>query len=153
MQPSSCVPTCAQTKWNNNAGAVLKTSSPTVPKRGGFELGILEEDEDEDEDERCLPIEVDDVPQAFSHFTFEASGGKQLVCDLQGTWNPDDGFTLTDPVVHYISSKDPASKHKNGATDKGREGIRKFFMTHQCNGLCERLGLQTPDLSAPGRMK
>ena len=72
------------------------------------------------------------------------SGGKRLVCDVQGTWNPDDGFLLTDPVVHYISSRDPDRKHKNGATDEGRAGARRFFETHKCNGLCERLRLQRP---------
>ncbi len=55
----------------------------------------------------------------------------------QGVWNPTDGFTLTDPVVHHV-----AGGKRNGATDKGAEGIRNFFATHVCNPLCRRLGLQ-----------
>jgi hypothetical protein len=114
------------TKWNNNAGAI-RTSMPGLD-------ALLEEDEDEDEDE---PIDVNDVPQAFSHFSYEASRGKQLVCDLQGVWNPADGFMLTDPVVHYMSSS--GRKHKNGATDKGFEGMKRFFQTHKCGPLCAKM--------------
>ena len=100
-------------------------------------FGIIEEDEDEDEDG---VIVIDDVPQAFSHFTYEYSRGKKLVCDLQGVWNADDGFVLTDPVVHYISSS--GRRHHNGATDKGVEGVKRFFRTHKCGVLCKRMGLQ-----------
>jgi hypothetical protein len=49
---------------------------------------------------------------------------------------------LTDPVVHYVSARNPHRKHKNGATDKGRDGVDRFFQTHKCGPLCARLGLQ-----------
>jgi len=122
------------TKWNNNAGAI-RTSMPGLD-------ALLEQDEDEDEDE---PIDVNEVPQAFSHFSYEASRRKQLVCDLQGVWNLADGFLLTDPVVHYRSSS--GRKHKNGATDKGFEGMKRFFQTHKCGPLCSKmlLPLRTVD--------
>ena len=94
--------------------------------------GIFEDDEDEDE-----TIDVNDVPQAFSHFSYECSRGKQLVCDLQGVWNTEDGFMLTDPVVHYVSNT--GRRHKNGATDKGLEGVKRFFRTHKCGALCKRM--------------
>jgi len=61
------------------------------------------------------------------------------VCDLQGVWNPNDGFVLTDPVVHYVSSH--GQRHKNGATDKGLEGVKRFFNTHKCNALCAKMKL------------
>ena len=92
-----------------------------------------------DEEASCAAIDVNDVPQAFSHFSYECSKGKQLVCDLQGVWNPDDGFVLTDPVVHYVSSR--GKRHKNGATDKGLEGVKRFFNTHKCNALCAKMKL------------
>jgi hypothetical protein len=47
---------------------------------------------------------------------------------------------LTDPVVHYVSSS--GRRHKNGATDKGVEGVKRFFRTHKCGALCKRMGLQ-----------
>ena len=134
------------TKWNNNAGAVKSWSACKNKASAGGALGIgtmalLEEDEEEDEDEEdSAPIQTEDVPQAFSHFTYEHSKGKKLVCDLQGIWNPDDGFVLTDPVVHYVSSR--GKKHKNGATDKGLEGVKRFFGTHECNALCTKIGLK-----------
>jgi len=125
------------TKWNNNAGAV-RAVPPSSSGKGNALGGIVEEDEDEDEDGA---IDINDVPQAFSHFSYEYSRGKQLVCDLQGVWNADDGFVLTDPVVHYVSSS--GRRHKNGATDKGVEGVQRFFRTHKCGALCKKL-LLTP---------
>jgi hypothetical protein len=49
---------------------------------------IQEDDEDEEEEEvgGCQSEEeelVDYAPQAFSHFTYCATGGRELVCDLQ----------------------------------------------------------------------
>jgi len=140
------------TKWNNNAGAVLRTGCDTAEGDVGSAslrssvskaLGAITEDDEEEEEEEVGSQEIDvgEVPQAFSHFSYVASNGKQLVCDLQGTWNGADGFMLTDPVVHYVSKRNPNKKHKNGATDKGRHGVIRFFNTHQCGPLCKRLGL------------
>ena len=137
-------------KWNNNAGAVkasgadrksAETHQNKCFQSVGLGMALIEESDEEDEDEEAIgPIEVDDVPQAFSHFTYEHSKGKNLVCDLQGVWNQDDGFVLTDPVVHCVSRT--GRKHKNGATDKGLQGVERFFETHKCNALCKRMGLQ-----------
>jgi len=85
------------------------------------------------------------VPQAFSHFTFASTHGRSLVCDLQGVWNATDGFMLTDPVIHHASRKG-----KNGRTDKGRLGIKKFFDSHKCNSLCAKLGLSMPKAGPDG---
>ncbi|KAL3936397.1 MAG: hypothetical protein SGBAC_008274 [Bacillariaceae sp.] len=130
------------TKWNNNAGEIRgqTTTRGNLPGIGMSGIGFLEElEESDEEDDGTGPIQVDDVPQAFSHFSYESSGGKQLVCDLQGVWNADDGFVLTDPVIHYVCSR--GRKHTNGATDKGLSGVKKFFETHVCNSLCKRMGL------------
>lgn len=124
------------TKWNDNGGGVRGPP----PAAGGIgSMALLEEEDEEDEEASCATIDVNEVPQAFSHFSYECSKGKQLVCDLQGVWNPDDGFVLTDPVVHYVSSR--GKRHKNGATDKGLEGVKRFFNTHKCNALCAKMKL------------
>ena len=52
------------------------------------------------------------------------------------------GFQLTDPVVHYVSAANPERRHQNGATDKGRNGVCKFFATHKCNRICRRMNLR-----------
>jgi len=126
-------------KWNDNAGNV-RGQTATQREAATGSMALIEEDEDEDEDEASGPIEVSEVPQAFSHFSYEHSRGKQLVCDLQGVWNLDDGYVLTDPVVHYVSSSG-RNKHKNGATDKGIEGVKRFFSSHKCGPLCKKMGL------------
>ena len=124
------------TKWNDNGGGVRGPP----PTGGGIgSMALLEEEDEEDEEASCATIDVNEVPQAFSHFSYECSKGKQLVCDLQGVWNPDDGFVLTDPVVHYVSSR--GKRHLNGATDKGLEGVKRFFGTHKCNALCAKMKL------------
>ena len=123
-------------KWNNNAGKVHVSTAAAKPSLGA----ILEGDSDEEEDDDDAKGElVNDVPQCFSHFTYFQSNGRQLVCDLQGVWNVVDGFNLTDPVIHYHSER--GRRHVNGSTDKGREGMEKFFETHQCGPLCRKLGL------------
>jgi hypothetical protein len=124
------------TKWNNNAGGVLPQEKDPAA------LGAIQE-EDEDSDEgwggSAGRPAVSEVPQAFSHFTYEVTGGKKLVCDMQGVWNSSDGYVLTDPVIHRVSKS--GRRHLNGATDKGIDGVEKFFETHRCGTLCRQLGL------------
>jgi len=132
------------TRWNNNAGEIKgKTSRGKTSGLG--DMGFLEEEESDEDDDEMGAIQIDDIPQAFSHFSYEYSKGRRLVCDLQGVWNADDGFLLTDPVIHHVCSK--GRKHLNGATDKGVDGVKKFFQTHVCNSLCRRMKLpkRTPE--------
>lgn len=58
---------------------------------------------------------------------------------LQGVWNAVDGFLLTDPAMHR---RPMDGRQRRGATDKGTEGVRRFFATHKCGSLCARLGLK-----------
>ncbi len=66
----------------------------------------------------------------------------------QGVWNADDGFLLTDPVIHTGDGRRPTGRRpgggrgSNGKTDKGAAGIRLFFASHACNALCRRLALR-----------
>ena len=138
------------TKWNNNNGSVLKkpeSLTSVVSAKVGAIDAIIEGDEEDEDDEIVDDLEASfvpmyDVPQAFSHFSFKDvvhDGGlpiRCLICDIQGTWNPYDGFNLTDPAVHTLGRKG-----ERGSTDKGTGGIRKFFETHKCNILCSKLGL------------
>ncbi|GAB1309948.1 Alpha-protein kinase vwkA [Madurella fahalii] len=72
--------------------------------------------------------------QAFSHFTFERSGGQFLACDLQGV-----GGFLTDPVIH---TADP-DRFVLSKTNLGVDGFKLFFASHECNAVCRRLGLRS----------
>ena len=66
--------------------------------------------------------------QALSHFSYHATGGQMVLCDLQGGVYSD-GVVLTDPV---ILSRDQSY----GVTDLGAEGMSTFFSHHKCNGFC-----------------
>ena len=102
-----------------------------------------EDSEDEDINSRSAfyqneKINVIDIPQAFSHFTYNITRRKKLVCDLQGVHNTADNvFELTDPVIHHKS--DTGRKHVYGRTDHGKRGMHNFFKTHKCTNLCRML--------------
>jgi hypothetical protein len=80
---------------NNNAGGVAQRRlrgdlpAPQRTRAGNSTaaLGAIAEDEDDNEgagsDEEAGAASVDDVPQAFSHFTWGCTDGQKLVCDLQ----------------------------------------------------------------------
>ncbi|EKX46110.1 hypothetical protein GUITHDRAFT_70870 [Guillardia theta CCMP2712] len=66
-------------------------------------------------------VDTNDMyPQAFSHYTWEASGKKLLICDIQGV-----GDYYTDPQIHSIDGEG------FGSGNMGPEGIRRFFLTHK----------------------
>ena len=70
------------------------------------------------------------TPNAFSHFTWEASNRSLLVCDIQGV-----GDMYTDPQIHTVSGKG------FGLGNLGQAGLNAFLTRHKCNSICEHLGL------------
>jgi hypothetical protein len=74
------------------------------------------------------------IAQAFSHFTFERSQGRFLVCDLQGV-----GCILTDPAIHTL---DP-ERFKLTSSNHNEEGFKLFFVSHVCNDICDKLRLRS----------
>lgn len=142
-------------KWNDNQGGVdgrdIADRNDTSDLFGGTTLDAIveldedEEDSEEDDDDSEAElggdeiINIDDIPQAFSHFTYRYTGRRVLVCDLQGVLSESPPlFELTDPVIHFKSHRRPRGK-KFGRTDHGRDGIIDFFRTHECSPLCRML--------------
>jgi len=74
-----------------------------------------------------------DLPQAFSHFTYEASNRTLIVVDIQGV-----GDYYTDPQIHSFNGEG------FGLGNLGASGIKKFLHSHKCNRVCRLLGL--PDI-------
>ena len=109
-------------------------------------VGTIEEESEEEEssgDEdgdtvvatQCFT--PSEVAQAFSHFSYWATGRKRLICDLQGEYDEEANILrLSDPVIHYYSRHSAHKRNVHGRTDLGRKGISSFFATHDCTSLC-----------------
>ena len=111
-------------KWNNDAGHVAVSSQEEDQQLGEGPDGMFA---------------IEDIPQAYSHFTYLASRRRFLVCDLQGVLNTDEKppvFELTDPAIHYTKM---TSRKYFGWTDMGEHGIEDFLETHTCSNLCRML--------------
>ena len=68
------------------------------------------------------------VMQALSHFSYHASNGEYLLCDIQGAVYPK-AVVLTDPAIL-------SKRVEFGVTDLGSQGISTFFNQHRCNKYC-----------------
>ena len=91
---------------------------------------------------KLLPILNEDVPQAFTHFTYSWTKREKMVCDLQGVLDKSrvpPVFEFTDPVIHYQSNS--GRTRVFGRTDHGFKGMQEFFKTHKCNNVCTALGI------------
>jgi hypothetical protein len=91
---------------------------------------------------RCILFAPFISAEAFTHLTYRFTRGRVMVCDLQGVFNTDiipPTFELTDPAIHYTSSK--GRRMVYGRTDKGRSGTKAFFASHHCTKICKILHL------------
>lgn len=138
-------------KWNDNKGGVFNVNKTMAPNGPLATIGEDDEDDEDDEQEGAAPLSKsrltaaqmtriidEDVPQAFSHWTYDYTKSHSLVCDVQGVL--DKSFQLTDPAIH-------SSAQRFGPTDHGKNGQRLFFSTHECNPLCDVLNLKHPNVA------
>jgi len=72
---------------------------------------------------------------SFAHFTYHASCGQLVVCNLKGVEKGEGTFYLTNPVIH---SRDDSS---------GDIGMQDFFQNHICTQLCH--GFPKPAFGVP----
>eukprot|EP00804_Cyclotella_cryptica_P022359 CCRYP_015930-RE/>CCRYP_015930-RE protein AED:0.28 eAED:0.28 QI:0/-1/0/1/-1/1/1/0/715 len=125
-------------KWNTNDGYVDGMSAADYRLVKNKKVFMQRRDEREFTEQDCS-FSIDDIPQAFSHFTYIFSKRKYLVCDLQGVLSTESNeplFELTDPVIHYSTMTDRGAY---GRTDRGQQGIDDFFRSHKCSNLCHML--------------
>jgi hypothetical protein len=144
---------------------ILSDNNRASTKPTNGQLGILQEEDSDDSDDEFIDDMVEDtkapisnnmitanhrvselqkqvlecdIPQAFSHWTNVYTQRELLVCDIQGRLDMADNypiFILTDPCIHSNGKK------SFGRTDHGKDGMRNFHKTHQCNAVCEILGI------------
>jgi len=79
------------------------------------------------------------TPAAFSHFTWENSMRKLLICDIQGVSD-----TYTDPQIHT------ADGESYGIGNRGMKGVADFLRSHVCNSICRSFSL--PDAGGEGEV-
>ena len=80
------------------------------------------------------------VMTAFTHWTWERTGHRYMLCDLQGVADPNRRvYLLTDPAVHSCSGE-----FQGGLTDLGTDGMLSCLAGHRCNQVCRML--QLPDI-------
>ncbi|PLW53152.1 hypothetical protein PCANC_11322 [Puccinia coronata f. sp. avenae] len=73
------------------------------------------------------------IMNGFTHWSYVASRGNTLVCDLQGV-----GSTITDPQI--VDRNHVLWGDGNNAT----RGIQQFLENHICNDVCRALKLGSP---------
>ncbi|CAB9526886.1 myosin heavy chain kinase [Seminavis robusta] len=78
------------------------------------------------------------VAQAFSHFSYVATGEKMLICDVQGVHDESSNqLLISDPAIHqYYHGRSQQRKNLYGRSDLGEKGMLKFERRHQCTDLC-----------------
>ncbi len=77
--------------------------------------------------------------QAFTHWSWERTGRREMVCDLQGVVNLENGirkYLLTDPAIHTMDGR-----FSNTGADLSTLGMAEMIKCHQCNIVCKILGL------------
>lgn len=125
----------------DNAGASEGPADAKEKRTVRFQSDVCADDGSEDEEMPIEPLQQgknildEDVPQAFSHWTWVHTQRDYLVCDIQGVLSH--SFELTDPVIHSARG----IRGQFGITDHGMRGMRKFLNSHQCNPLCKELGI------------
>lgn len=86
---------------------------------------------------QVLRFTPDDVAQAFSHFSYIATGRKRLICDIQGVFDEDSNrLMISDPAIHYFNPRKEDRRQVHGRSDLGLRGVQRFFQSHQCSKLC-----------------
>lgn len=92
----------------------------------------------------------DPIMDFFSHWTWVHTGGRELLCDLQGSqWgggSDSPRYLLTDPVI--LSCR----PGQYGSTDLGPKGIASWFQKHKCNHYCHKTRLLRPETLNSDRM-
>lgn len=77
---------------------------------------------------------------AFTHFSYHESGGRLVVCGLEGV-HDSEGFFLKTPTIH-------SRAREFGNSDGGIRGIREVFRHHVCNSVCKDMSKPAPEEDA-----
>ncbi|KAK7233413.1 hypothetical protein SO694_00105014 [Aureococcus anophagefferens] len=71
-----------------------------------------------------------DAAHTFSHYTYEATSGQEIVLGLRG-----EAARFVCPRIHSI-------RRRFGKNDRGAAAAHAFFQKHTCNSFCAFLGLR-----------
>lgn len=80
--------------------------------------------------ERCS-LDNRELLEAFVHFTHQVSGGRLVICGLEGVEDDLGRITLKAPTIH-------SQKNAYGETDRGHRGVQEVMKNHVCNKHCRK---------------
>lgn len=121
-------------KYSDNLGFVGTVSLSSFGGR------ILQEDVINNRKNKNRENFSQEISQAYSHFTFEASDRKLVIVDIQGI-----GELYTDPQIHTVVDDDRnfIGHLKAGQTQRcgnlGHAGVGAFIRSHKCGPMCKNL--------------
>ncbi|KAJ7328316.1 kinase-like domain-containing protein [Mycena albidolilacea] len=87
------------------------------------------------------PTRLTATVNTFIHFVYHFSQKSLVSCDvhtMKARIKREPKNLIFDPMVH-------TPKGKSGPGDHGKDGIKNFLTTHECNSKCEGLGLDKLD--------
>ena len=98
--------------------------------------------------DRCGRVKGKNVAllEAFIHFSYHHTGGRLVVCGLEGS-KCGSCYRLKTPIIHSLDQS-------YGDSDAGKGGIDRVFGNHVCNDMCRGFiypewSLDRPQPSAP----
>lgn len=79
--------------------------------------------------------------EAFSHYSYDASHGELIICDLQGRYRDNRRFRNGSKSRFELTDVAICSRSRSyGPTDLSEKGIESFFANHECNQFCNIQG-------------
>ena len=94
------------------------------------------------------------VPTAFQHYSYQKSGDRLMVADVQGVEGPatasNQQYIFTDPQI--LSDLGGSGESVYGVGDMGMQSIHAFLTGHRCGHVCRTMNLHHSSVVVAGEL-